>query len=138
MEAKLTTGTPAPHGRPPFEPVDLDPANRPGVPRERPPQPWPNSRPVVERMTARPATPKHGRAHKPMPPVYGTSVPPRGVSGLIRRAAYRLPDHHVNHWLLLLFADRVQSWGRRTRNLLALAAPLGALALVARRFSRSA
>nr|WP_233261774.1 hypothetical protein [Vitiosangium sp. GDMCC 1.1324] len=37
--------------------------------------------------------PKHGRPNKPMPPVYGTSVGLKGVSGIIRRIAYRYPDH---------------------------------------------
>ena len=38
-----------------------------------------------------------------------TSVPPRGVSGMMRRAAYRIPDHHTSHWLVLLLADRVDA-----------------------------
>src|SRR6266545_2261796 len=122
---------------PPVEAVDLDPANRPGVPKERAPEPWPNSRPEPKRMTARPATPRHGRPNKPMPPVYGTAVPPRGVSGAIRRMAYRLPDHYVNHWMLLLVADRVQSWGLRARRVMTFALPVAALALLARRFARA-
>lgn len=121
----------AQRGRP-FEAVDLDRANRPGVPKERPPQPWPNSRAVPERMTARSAVPKHGRPGKPMPPVYSTAVPLRGVSGAIRKAAYRLPDHHTNHWMLLMLADGVEAWGRRARKLLLYAVPAVALALVAR------
>jgi hypothetical protein len=39
----------------------------------------------------------------------------------------------VNHWTLLLLADRVQSWGRRAQRLLWVAAPAVALALLARR-----
>jgi hypothetical protein len=138
MATNDTTRGAAPplRGRPPVEAVDLDRANRPGVPKERPPQPWPNSRPVPERMTARPSVPRHGRPGKPMPPVYGTAVPLRGVSGAIRAAAYRLPDHVTNHWTLLMLADGVEAWGRRARRLLWLAVPAVALVLVARTLAR--
>lgn len=40
-------------------------------------------------------------------PVYGTAQPPRGVSGIMRRIAYRIPDHMAQHWMMLLAADRV-------------------------------
>ncbi len=122
-------------GRSPVEPVDLDPSRRPGVPQERAPAPWPNSRFPPARMTATPSVPKHGRPGKAMPPVYGTAVPLRGVSGALRKAAYRYPDHVATHWLMLLLADRVQSWGRRARTLAWFAAPAVALAILARRFA---
>jgi len=38
---------------------------------------------------------------------YGTAVPPRGLSGLMRRAAYQIPEHYTSHWLMLMAADRV-------------------------------
>src|SRR5512133_2445984 len=98
--------------------IDRDPSRRPGVPRERNPEPWPNSRFPPARMRAPPSAPKHNRPHKPMPPVYGTAVPLHGLSGLVRRAAYHYPDHWMRHWTLLLFADRVDSWSLRTRRLL--------------------
>jgi hypothetical protein len=119
--------------RPPFEPVDLDRSNRPGVPKERPPQPWPNSRFPPERMHAAPAAPKHGRPNKPMPPVYGTAVPPRGLSGSIRKLAYRYPDHYVRHWQLLLLGDRVDSWETRAKRYLPVVLPVAALGYVAMR-----
>jgi hypothetical protein len=37
--------------------------------------------------------------------VFGTSVPPRGISG--RAAAYTYSENDLRHWLLLLFADRI-------------------------------
>ncbi len=114
--------------------IDRDPSRRPGVPRERKPEPWPNTRYPPARMTAPPSAPKHGRHHKPMPPVYGTAVPLHGLSGLVRRAAYRYPDHWMRHWTLLLFADRVDSWTTRTRRVLKVLVPGVALLLVARRF----
>ncbi|HEX9107059.1 MAG TPA: hypothetical protein VF832_07520 [Longimicrobiales bacterium] len=40
-------------------------------------------------------------------PVYGTANPPHGVSGAMRRWAYRYPEDLARHWMLLLMADRV-------------------------------
>ncbi|MXP42487.1 hypothetical protein GRI75_12635 [Altererythrobacter soli] len=45
--------------------------------------------------------------YKHFPAVYGTTVPPRGVSGAIRRAAFRWSESHWLHWLMLMGADRV-------------------------------
>jgi hypothetical protein len=42
-----------------------------------------------------------------MTPVFGTAQPLAGLSGLIRRKAYAIPEHLVRHWMLLLIADRV-------------------------------
>jgi hypothetical protein len=135
MESNLDPTRPAAAARPrpPVEAVDLDPANRPGVPKERRPEPWPNSRFPPRRMTARPSVPKHGRLGKPMPPVYSTEVPLRGVSGAVRRMAYRYPDHVPSHWLLLLLGDRVDAWGSRARRVLPFAIPALALLFVATR-----
>lgn len=41
--------------------------------------------------------------------VYGTSVPPAGLSGMVRRCAFRYGEGSYAHWLLLLLADRVNS-----------------------------
>lgn len=120
-------------GRAPVEAADLDRSRRPGVPAERPPEPWPNSRWPVERMRARPAVPTHGRPGKSMPPVYGTAVPLHGASGVIRRIAYRYPDHVATHWLLLLLGDRVDAWGSRAWRTLRIVAPLALLTATAAR-----
>jgi hypothetical protein len=41
-------------------------------------------------------------------PVFGTSCPPKGLSGKIRRLAYaRYSEARAAHWLLLLAASRV-------------------------------
>ncbi|MDR6935621.1 MULTISPECIES: hypothetical protein [unclassified Luteibacter] len=87
--------------------ADLDPANRPAVPKERrPPRlegvhwddpPMQQSKVEVLRSTE----------HFRMPPVFGTTLPPRGVSGWIRRRAFRHSENDLRHWLMLLFADRV-------------------------------
>ena len=45
-----------------------------------------------------------------LPPVFGTSVPLRRLSGVIRRYSYeRFSEARAAHWLLLLAADRVDA-----------------------------
>ncbi len=39
--------------------------------------------------------------------VFGTSAPPSGLSGMIRRYAFRYGEGSFAHWLPLLMADRV-------------------------------
>ena len=88
--------------------ADLDRANRPAVPMERtpprleglhwddPPEPQQSDIEILvspERPT--------------LTPVYGTSVPPRGLSGWIRRRAFHHSENNLRHWLMLLMADRV-------------------------------
>ena len=88
--------------------VDLDPQDRPSVPRERfdpgasgahwdfperQPERWPRERSVE---------------HAFLTPVFGTSCPPKGLSGAVRRYAYaRYSEARAAHWLLLVAADRV-------------------------------
>ena len=45
--------------------------------------------------------------HKQLPAVFGTSTPPKWVSGMMRRAAFRWSESHWAHWMLLMGADRV-------------------------------
>src|SRR4051812_36581972 len=88
--------------------ADLDPADRPSVPREqldpslvgapgqgpqRQPEKWPRERSVE---------------HTQLPPVFGTTCPPKGLSGAIRKLAYaRYSEGQAAHWLLLIAGDRV-------------------------------
>ena len=88
--------------------ADLDPSDRPSVPRlqhhedltgarwdfpERQPETWRRERSVE---------------HAFLTPVFGTSCPPKGLSGLARKLAYRrYSEGQAAHWLLLLAADRV-------------------------------
>jgi hypothetical protein len=87
--------------------ADLDPADRPSVPRLRPeatgahwdfperqPEKWPRERSIE---------------HEMLTPVFGTSTPPRGLSGVVRRYAYRYSEGRAAHWLLLLGADRINA-----------------------------
>jgi hypothetical protein len=39
--------------------------------------------------------------------VFGTSTPPTGLSGLLRRYAFRFSEGSSGHWLTLILADRV-------------------------------
>lgn len=45
--------------------------------------------------------------HKQLPAVFGTASPPRGISGMIRRGAFRYSESHWMHWLMLMGADRI-------------------------------
>src|SRR4051794_4135962 len=90
--------------------VDLNPAVRPAVPRERfdpkatgahwdfperQPEKWPRERSIE---------------HQTLTPVFGTSCPPRGASGAVRKLAYRrFGEGRAAHWLLLIAADRVDA-----------------------------
>jgi hypothetical protein len=101
--------------------VDLDPKDRPSVPKlqyrpdstgarwhfpERQPEKWPRERSIE---------------HKFLTPVFGTTCPPKGVSGLIRRAAYRkYSEGRAAHWLLLIAADRGDAWESHARSFLTL------------------
>lgn len=89
--------------------ADLDPADRPSYPREQPgietgarwdfperqPDKYPRERSVE---------------HAFLPPVFGTSTPPAGASGAIRKYAYKYSEGRAAHWLLLIAADRVDAW----------------------------
>jgi len=39
--------------------------------------------------------------------VFGTSVPPAGLSGIIRRYAFKHSEDRYRHWIPLILADRI-------------------------------
>lgn len=39
--------------------------------------------------------------------VFGTSTPPSGISGMLRRYAFKFSEGSSGHWLTLILADRV-------------------------------
>ena len=41
--------------------------------------------------------------------VYGTSVPPSGLSGVIRRYAFKHSEDRYRHWIPLILADRINA-----------------------------
>ena len=45
--------------------------------------------------------------HNRLPAVLGTATPPSGLSGVIRRAAFRRSENDWWHWLMLMGADRI-------------------------------
>ncbi len=45
--------------------------------------------------------------HNRLPAVVGTSTPPSGLSGVIRRQAFRYSESNWWHWLMLMGADRI-------------------------------
>jgi hypothetical protein len=97
--------------------ADLDPADRPSVPRERfdpaatgahwdLPEDQPEKQPRERSI-------EHGR----LTPAFGTAQPLHGVSGAVRRVAYaRYSEGRLAHWLLLMFADRADATGARFRS----------------------
>jgi hypothetical protein len=96
--------------------VDLDPADRPAVRRELgdgnvSDLPAPVQQPD---LLGRERSIEH--AH--LTPVFGTSCPPKGVSGAIRKLAYaRYSEARAAHWLLLIGADRVDALEHHLRSL---------------------
>ena len=45
--------------------------------------------------------------HKRQPAVFGTSTPPSGLSGVLRRGAFKYSESNWAHWLMLMGADRI-------------------------------
>jgi len=100
--------------------VDLDPADRPAVPKlkfqedltgahwefpERQPETYPRER-----------SPEHGM----LTPVFGTAQPLSGAAGAIRRYAYQYSEGRTAHWLLLILGDRVDAWEHHLTSFLTL------------------
>lgn len=87
--------------------ADLDRKNRPGVPMERTPprfinQPEGDPPQQTEKVEILVSSERPGITQ-----VFGTVQPPSGLSGAIRRLAFRSSENDIRHWLLLLLADRV-------------------------------
>jgi hypothetical protein len=100
--------------------VDLDPADRPSVPKERfAPEATGAHWDFPERQPER-SPRERSIEHKFLTPVFGTACPPRGASGAIRWYAYRYGEGRAAHWLLLIAADRVDAVESHLRSLLTL------------------
>ena len=69
--------------------VDRDPGSRPGYPLEQ------------ERHIGFDTV-------QGVPP-YTETIPLKGLSGIVRRAAYKVPDWKPRRWMMLLLADRLDS-----------------------------
>ncbi|WP_426058416.1 hypothetical protein [Hymenobacter sp. B1770] len=88
--------------------IDADPKNDPTYPMrhrenedtksydwERPPQ-----QPIDQEVL-------HSIERPNVSAVFGTASPPSGLSGMIRRVAFKYSENHYGHWLPLILADRV-------------------------------
>ncbi len=88
--------------------VDANPNNDPTYPMkhrndgehagyswERPPQ-----QPITVEVL-------HSNERPDVTSVFGTSTPPSGLSGVLRRMAFRYSESSYGHWLPLMLADRV-------------------------------
>jgi hypothetical protein len=88
--------------------IDADPANEPTYPMknytgddferlnyERPPLQQPRAEIL------------HSNERPGLPAVFGTTLPPSGLSGALRRFAFRYSEGTFTHWLTLLLADRI-------------------------------
>lgn len=88
--------------------VDMDPDNDPTYPyRDRARDPGLRSdwdRPVLQ--VEGPEI-LQSVEHIRRPAIFGTANPPRGISGMLRRVAFRWSESHWLHWLLLMGADRI-------------------------------
>jgi hypothetical protein len=97
--------------------ADLDPSNRPSVPQARfSPEGTGAHWDFPERQEE--ITPRERSIeHRFLTPVFGTSAPLHGVSGILRRFAYaRFSEGRAAHWLILIGADRVDALGSHVRS----------------------
>jgi hypothetical protein len=87
--------------------ADLDPKDRPAYPMERTPPRLDNVH--WEEPAQQPVRTKtHHSIERPgLTPVFGTSTPPKGLSGKLRDVAYKYSENDMRHWLILMLADRV-------------------------------
>ncbi|MGV0714884.1 hypothetical protein ABQE93_05700 [Mycolicibacterium sp. XJ662] len=101
--------------------VDLDPNDRPSVPKLKyDPQStgahwdFPDRQ---EQFVPR----ERSIEHKFVTPVFGTATPLHGLSGAIRRYSYlKYSEARAAHWLLLIAADRVDAVESHLRSFLTL------------------
>ncbi|HEY6843465.1 MAG TPA: hypothetical protein VI391_04805 [Thermoanaerobaculia bacterium] len=87
--------------------ADLDPANRPAVPRELP------SSVTTVRGDVKHWQQPHQKIFmsNEMPgltPVFGETCPPHGLSGALREYAFQFGEATSRHWMTLMLADRVE------------------------------
>lgn len=88
--------------------IDADPRNEPTYPNrhrtgaEHDGRSWPRpTQQVLDHEVLR-------SIERPSyPAVVGNSVPPTGLSGMIRRFAFRYSENEYRHWLPLLAADKI-------------------------------
>ena len=77
--------------------ADLDPANRPAVPMERTPPRLDNVHWDEPAPQPRHVTVFHSNERPGMTPVFGSTVPPSGLSGKMRALAFRYSENVIRH-----------------------------------------
>ena len=87
--------------------ADLDRSKRPAVPMERTPQrfanvPWDQPEAQAQHVEVLQSVEYPQRT-----PVFGSACPPSGLSGMLRRVAFKRSENDMRHWMTLLLADRV-------------------------------
>lgn len=88
--------------------IDIPKANRPGVPREKNVDPESNGVHWQAMDRQQPPIKIYQTIEKQgLTPVFGTTCPPKGLSGKIRDKAYKYGEDRIRRWALLLLADRV-------------------------------
>lgn len=87
--------------------ADLDHKNRPAHPRERMPPRLENVHWEQPEQQPVNVTVFHSMERPGITPVFGTSTPPSGLSGLLRAAAFTRSENDIRHWMMLLLADRI-------------------------------
>lgn len=92
--------------------IDADPKNEPTFPLRQRTEfdhagyTW--KRPAQQRTAAEIL---HSNERPDLSAVFGTTVPPAGVSGALRRFAFRFSESSYGHWLPLMLADRIAAFG---------------------------
>ncbi|GAB3903061.1 hypothetical protein GCM10028803_30830 [Larkinella knui] len=91
--------------------IDADPKNDPTYPMKQNRTDDEQTGYSWERPTQQPVTIEVLRSiERPnVSAVFGTSTPPSGLSGVIRRFAFKFSESEYGHWLPLLLADRVNA-----------------------------
>lgn len=88
--------------------IDANPENNPTYPIKR--YTGADHRRLNYERTVQQTTPVevlHSNERPGITRVYGTSIPPTGLSGKLRRYAFRFSEGSAAHWLTLILADRV-------------------------------
>lgn len=88
--------------------IDADPQNDPTYPM-RIRQNETEKGYTWERPDQQPETVEvlHSNERPNLSAVFGTSTPPAGLSGMIRRGAFNYSENSYAHWLPLMLADRI-------------------------------
>lgn len=101
--------------------VDLDPKDRPSYPKLQYRDDLTGARWDFPERQQEKEPRERSIEHEFLTPVFGTAQPTKGLSGLLRRYAYRrFSEGRAAHWLLLIGADRVDAWEEHLRSFVTL------------------